>query len=219
MLTGTLASMMVASQPRDRQLAIVVSGVAYQGCGWCISFVAIVLYVKSLMDGGLPVHRARPAMFIPVGSCAYTVVALVGMARGIAKTETLTSSSAGTRAGDYFSRHPGSPEVLRVMALFASIFLYAFAFWLFAIALVANLSVVGDMPFGLSWWAFIFPNVGFALATSTLGRELESEAILWVASVMTVLLVVMWMVAAVGCVRAVWKGAIVWPGKDEDKDR
>jgi tellurite resistance protein TehA-like permease len=220
MLTGTLASMIVQFQPQERQVAILVSGVAYQGCGWCVSFVAVVLYIKSLMDAGLPVNKARPAMFIPVGSCAYTVVALVGMARGVdVSSHSSSSSSSVAQAGDYLARHPNAPEILRVMALFTSIFLYAFAFWLFAIALLANISVVGKMPFSLAWWAFIFPNVGFALATSALGRELESNAILWVASIMTALLVVVWTIAAVSCVRAVWKGEIVWPGKDEDKDR
>ncbi|EMD91284.1 hypothetical protein COCC4DRAFT_128747 [Bipolaris maydis ATCC 48331] len=210
MLTGTLASLIVASQPARRHVAIVVSGVAYQGFGWCISLVALVLYISSLLEHGIPPLRARPAMFIPVGSCAYTVVALVGMARGIGQ-------QAYTEG--YFARHTLAPEILHIMAFFSSVFVYVFAVWLFGVALVANLSAVGKMPFSLAWWAFIFPNVGFALATSALGRELESEPILWIASVMTALLVVVWIVAAAACVRAVWKGDIVWPGKDEDKDR
>lgn len=74
------------------------------------------------------------------------------------------------------------------------------------------------MGLSLVWWAFIFPNVGFTLGTSMIGQELESEAIQWFASVLTVLLVVIWIVTLVGCVRAVWKGKIVWPGKDEDKN-
>ena len=57
------------------------------------------------------------------------------------------------------------------------------------------------------------------LGTSVLGKELESEAILWVASVMTGLLVVFWILSAVACGRAVWNRSIVWPGRDEDKDR
>lgn len=212
MLTGTLASLIVATQPVQRHVSIVVAGVAYQGFGWCISLVAIVLYISSLLERGLPPLRARPAMFIPVGSCAYTVVALVGMARG-----TIVQQGAYTEG--YFSRHTLAPEVLRILAFFSSVFLYVFAVWLFGVALVANLSAWGQVPFSLAWWAFIFPNVGFALATSALSRELESDAVLWVGSGMTAVLVVVWIGAAVACVRAVWKGDIVWPGKDEDKDR
>jgi tellurite resistance protein TehA-like permease len=207
MLTGTLASLIAGHQRPGRAIAVVVSGLAYQGLGWCISLVAIVAYIRNMLDKGLPPPQLRPGMFIPVGACAYTIVASIGLANAIPLEY------------GYFARHPASVEILRVMALFTGIFLWLFAFWLFAIAFVANISVVGKMPFSLTWWAFIFPNVGFTLGTSMVGRELESEAILWVASVMTVLLVAIWIVSAVGCVRAVWKGGIVREGRDEDRDR
>lgn len=41
--------------------------------------------------------------------------------------------------------------------------------------------------------AFIFPNVGFTLATVYLGQELESNAILWFSVGMIILLVVFWL--------------------------
>ena len=208
MLTGTVASMVAGTQPAHRVMGVVVSGVAYQGFGWCISFIAVVAYVRNVLDLGFPpAAQLRPGLFIPVGSCAYTIVALIGLANAVSEDAS------------YFVRHPAAPEILRVLALFTGIFLYVFAFWLFAIAFLGNVGVVGKMPFSLTWWAFIFPNVGFTLSTSVLGRELESEGILWVASVMTALLVVIWLVTVVGCVRAVWKREIVWPGRDEDKNR
>jgi hypothetical protein len=45
-----------------------------------------------------------------------------------------------------------------------------------------------------------------------------SEGVLWVGSAMTVALVIVWLGTVGMCVRAVVKGEIVWPGKDEDKD-
>jgi tellurite resistance protein TehA-like permease len=207
MLTGTLASLVAGYQGPDRAVHIIVSGLAYQGLGWCISLVAIIGYIRNILDNGLPPPQLRPGMFIPVGACAYTIVALIGLANAI------------PHEYGYFARHPASAEILRVMALFTGIFLWLFAFWLFSIAFLANTSVVGKMPFSLTWWAFIFPNVGFTLGTSMIGRELESEAILWVASVMTVLLVAIWGVSAIGCIRAVCKGKIIGEGRDEDRDR
>jgi tellurite resistance protein TehA-like permease len=206
MLTGTIASLIAGHQPQERAVLAIVSGIAYQGFGWCISLVAIVAYIRNILDNGLPPPQLRPGMFIPVGACAYTIVALVGLANAI--------PSYG-----YFAKHPGGAEALKVMALFTGVFLWLFAFWLFAIALLANISAVGKMPFSLTWWAFIFPNVGFTLSTSVIGRELESEAVLWVASVMTILLVAIWLISAIGCVKSVWRGSIVWPGRDEDRDR
>ncbi|KAH4201686.1 hypothetical protein HBI26_191750 [Parastagonospora nodorum] len=205
MLTGTIASLVAASQPLQRAYLVVLSGVAFQGFGWLISSICLVGFAHMLLDKGLPAPSFRPALFIPVGSVAYTIVALIGLAEAVP-------------AYGYFAKHGGAREICRVLALVVGVFMWLFAFFLFAVALVANLLAARKMRFGLSWWAFIFPNVGFMLATNAMGRELESEAILWVASVLTILLVTMWLISAIACIRAVWTGQIVWPGKDEDKD-
>ena len=76
----------------------------------------------------------------------------------------------------------------------------------------------GKMGFALPWWAFIFPNVGFVVATVDLGLEMGSEGVLWVGSALTIGLVGIWLVTVGMCVRAVVLGEILWPGKDEDKN-
>ncbi|KAF2029439.1 C4-dicarboxylate transporter/malic acid transport protein [Setomelanomma holmii] len=208
MLTGTVASLVAPYQPAHRAVPIIISGLAYKGFGYMISFVCIVYFVRLLLDKGMPPPQLRPSLFIPVGSIAYTSVALIGLADAIP-----TNPSYG-----YFANHPEAKQILQVIALFVGIFMWLFSFWIFAIAVLGNFSVVGKMSFSLTWWAFIFPNVGFMLATSMIGEKLESQAILWVASAITIGLVAIWIVSIVGCVRAVWQGKIVWPGMDEDKD-
>lgn len=64
----------------------------------------------------------------------------------------------------------------------------------------------------------IFPNVGFTIATISIGKGLYSNAILWVASMMTVLLVATYLFIIIMHARAVYRRDILWPGKDEDKD-
>ena len=162
MLTGTVASMIAGHQSPERAGKVVLSGVAWQGFGWCISFVTIVSYVRNILDHGLPPKKVRPGMFIPVGACAYTIVALVGLAQGV----------PDVGAVGFFARYPHAGEVLRVVAVILGLFLYVFAFWLFALAVLANVQAVveeGTMEFSLGWWAFIFPNVsGAADATPSL---------------------------------------------------
>jgi tellurite resistance protein TehA-like permease len=209
MLTGTVASLIAAHQPPDRAVVVIVSGCAYQGYGLLITLVCITYFVRDLMDNGLPPPQSRPALFIPIGGCSYTIVAFIGQANAIP-----VSPSYG-----YFSVHPSAREILQILSLSLGVFLWIFTFWAFAIAFLGNLAVAGSMPFSLTWWAFIFPNVGFTLATIMIGRELASEGILWVGSLMTISLAIIWCIAAVGCVRAVWLGHIMWPGKDEDKNR
>ena len=74
------------------------------------------------------------------------------------------------------------------------------------------------MWFHLSWWSFIFPNTGFIIAAISIGQAIESKAILWTASVATVLQVAAWLGVGVAHTRAVWRKDICWPGKDEDHD-
>ena len=51
-----------------------------------------------------------------------------------------------------------------------------------------------------------------------IGTAIDSQGILWVSSVATVLQVAMWLIVCVAHARAVAKKQILWPGKDEDHD-
>ncbi|KAF1956213.1 hypothetical protein CC80DRAFT_472942 [Byssothecium circinans] len=209
MLTGTLASLIASSQPVHHRVPILISGLAYQGFGWLLSCILLVMYLYTLMETGLPPPAVRPGMFIPVGTTAYTIVVLIGLVRAI-------PAEYG-----WFGENPGAAQVLRTMALFVSVFLWLFSFWLFALAVLAIIAALippkpAKMPFALPWWAFVFPNVGFTLSTVCIGQEMGSEGILWVGSAMTVLLVAVWLFTAGMCVRAVVLGRICWPGRDED---
>lgn len=93
--------------------------------------------------------------------------------------------------------------------------MWVFTLWLFGVALAINLpGIIGrsddgkitfPMEFKCTWWAIIFPNVGFTLGTIFIGQELESEAILWVSVAMTILLVAFWLLDLVLMGRAIYK--------------
>ncbi|KAK1148740.1 hypothetical protein N8T08_008625 [Aspergillus melleus] len=190
MLTGTVASAIAADQPPSQRIAIIVAGIAFQGLGWMLCLLFLPLFVNNMLINGLGPASQRPGLFISVGSSGYTIVALIGSARAIPD------------GYGYFAKHPTASETLNVMALWIGIFLWLFTFWLFAIALVAHVPIViskygndmsQQMSFTLPWWAIVFPNVGFTIATIYLGEELESNAIAWVATVMTVLVLAAWL--------------------------
>jgi tellurite resistance protein TehA-like permease len=75
------------------------------------------------------------------------------------------------------------------------------------------------MSFHLVSWAFVFPNVGFTIATIEIGTVFMSEGILWLGSAMTVLVVIAWLFVGAAHGRAVWKKQILWPGRAEDHDQ
>ena len=70
--------------------------------------------------------------------------------------------------------------------------------------------------FSLAWWALVFPNTAFVLATSLIGEELDSEGIEGVASAMTILIVLAWFVVMFSHIRAVMRSKLLWPGRDEN---
>lgn len=74
------------------------------------------------------------------------------------------------------------------------------------------------MRFTLSWWAFIFPNVGLTVAAIYIGDVLDSNGIRAVTSAMTIMLVAVWIFVAIMNVKAVYQRKVLWPGMDEDME-
>ncbi|KAF5668658.1 C4-dicarboxylate transporter [Fusarium heterosporum] len=176
MLTGTVASVIAADQPPSQRMAILVAGVAFEGLGWILCLLFLPHFVGNLLVNGLGPVNLRPGLFISVGSAGYTIIALIGCAKAIPDGH------------GYFAKHPTAAETLNIMAL-----------WI-AVAHIPILvsKVTGDksrqhMSFALPWWAIVFPNVGFTIATVYIGEELESDGVAWVATVMTVLVFVAWL--------------------------
>ena len=146
-------------------------------------------------------------MFISVGPPSFLNLALIGLTRAISPDF------------DYFAIHPYALEILQTMALFVAIFLWSLAFWVFCISAVSVLHGMRRTSFHLVWWAIVFPNVGFTIATIDIGQQLNGQGILWVGSVMTVLLVVAWILVMASNVKAVLKKQIMMPGVNEDKGK
>ncbi|KAF2773954.1 hypothetical protein EJ03DRAFT_304597 [Teratosphaeria nubilosa] len=207
MLCGTLASLIVSDQPDAHRLPIAIAGITFQGLGWMISFMMFSIYVHRLMQYGLPAPNLRPGMFIAVGPPSFTSIALMGITNGLPQNYA------------YFTRHPNSVEILQILALFASIFLWALALWFFFISLLSVLAGVKEMSFHLVWWALVFPNTGWTIATINIGNQLESQGILWVGSAMTIILVAVWIFVFLMEMRAIFTKQIAMPGMDEDADQ
>lgn len=138
-----------------------------------------------------------------VGPPAFTALALIGMANGL--PDHLDQSMDGII----------DVVGLRTMAVVAAVFLWALALWWFFIACIA---VISSPPkyFHLGWWAMVFPNTGFILATITISNEIKNETVRWVASGMSICLLLMFFFVLYSLIRAVIVQDIMYPGRDED---
>ncbi|KAF2085401.1 C4-dicarboxylate transporter/malic acid transport protein [Saccharata proteae CBS 121410] len=207
LILGPLASVLEYSQPQESALPILIGGIVFQGLGWCMSFFMYTLYFTRLISKSLPDEPKRPGMYVAVGPAAYTSITLVALgtqAQHVVPPTYLSITSVPT--GDLW----------KALGVPTGIFLWLLAFWFFAQATVSVVRGWKAMHFTNSWWAFIFPNVGLTIAAIQIGDVLGSDGIKGVTSAASVVLVVVWLVVAGMCARAVWRGEICWPGKDED---
>jgi C4-dicarboxylate transporter/malic acid transport protein len=216
MLCGTLASLMGSSQPPQHALPMEIAGITFQGLGMLIATFMYGPYLSRLMTSGLPGPNTRPGMFIAVGPPSFTGLALLGISQDLASIYPSYTTISGV------SNPAIIPDIFRVLALCTAVFLWATAFWFFSISFVSVVAGAFSRPgmsFHLVWWSFVFPNVGFTICTINIGKALMSEGILWIGSVQTIVLVVVWLFVGGAHIRAVWKKQILWPGKDEDHDQ
>ncbi|KAL4731733.1 hypothetical protein ACLX1H_000715 [Fusarium chlamydosporum] len=171
MLSGTIASVIAETQPQLDAVAIIGAGLTCQGLGLSVAVMMYAHMIGRLMQAGLPNREHRPGLFMCVGPPAFTALALIGMANGMPNHwDIVKGDGVATSA------------IIKLIAIMGAIFLWALSLWWFGIALVA---VLRSPPkyFHLGWYAMIFPNTGFTLATISIAKALESDAIGWVATV------------------------------------
>jgi C4-dicarboxylate transporter/malic acid transport protein len=210
MLCGTIAATIAGSQPAHHAVPILIAGVTCQGLGFVVFLMVASSYIGRLIISGLPEPNMRPGMFLLVGPPSFTTLALIGM----------SSTAKETLSPHFITQATTVPtaDVILIVAVFFGVFLWALSFWFLSLAIVCTATCARQMKFRLSWWGFIFPNVGFTISTIEIGKAVGSTAILQFAGFLTCVLVAAWLLVA-GChVKAVWQRQILWPGMDEDVD-
>ncbi|KAK0747365.1 voltage-dependent anion channel-domain-containing protein [Apiosordaria backusii] len=173
MLSGTIASVIASTQPPAMALPIIVSGLSCQGLGISVAVMMYAHMVGRLMQSGPPDREHRPGLFMCVGPPSFTALAFIGLAQSL--------------PGSFDANMDGllDSSIMLMMAIVGAGFLWALSFWWFAIAVLA---VVQSPPkyFHLGWWASVFPNTGFILATISLGKVFQNEFVLWFSTAVSI---------------------------------
>ncbi|CAN9328928.1 hypothetical protein CUC08_Gglean008155 [Alternaria sp. MG1] len=203
MLSGTIASTIAASQPVSARMPILVAGLGCQGLGFTVAILMYAHYIGRLMQVGYPDREHRGAMFIAVGPPSFTCLALIGMANALPDDFDLQ--------GDGLV----DAKLLRTLALIVALFLWVLAMWFFMVTLIAVINSWA-VYFHLGWWAMVFPNTGFVIATISIGNSLKDETVLYVGNGLTIAVITMWFFVLFKHVQAVYVADIIYPGMDED---
>ncbi|KAJ7183650.1 voltage-dependent anion channel [Mycena filopes] len=208
MLSGTIAAAGAALQPPVQGVPMIVAGLTAQGLGMMISVLMYSNYIHRMIQYGFPSPESRAGMFIAVGPPSFTSLALIGLANDFPVDYHA-----------YFGDAEATVQIMKVLAAATAVFLWSLSLWFFCISALACLAAWchGQMrTFRLNWWAFVFPNVGFTIATISIGKSFRSTAVGWVGSAMSVLLVITYLAVGVRHARAFVGRDILWAGKDED---
>ncbi|KAF7349838.1 Malic acid transport protein [Mycena venus] len=198
MLSGTIAAC-------DQAVPMIVAGLTAQGLGMMISVLIYANYIHRMIQYGFPLPGSRAGMFIAVGPPSFTSLALIGMANDFP-----------TVYRAYFGGEDTTIQILKVGATMTAVFIWSLSLWFFCISVLACLAARQEMRFRLNWYAFVFPNVGFTIATISIGKMFHSPAIGWVGSAMSMMLVITYLAVGFNHVRALLRRDILWEGKDED---
>lgn len=202
MLSGTIASVIAKTQAEISILPIVGTGLTCQGLGLSVAMLMYAHMIGRLMQTGLPNREHRPGLFMCVGPPAFTALAIIGMAKSLERSSALSGLLL-------------DKVILYNMAIIFAVFLWALSLWWFGIGVVA---VLQSPPkyFHLGWWAAVFPNTGFTLASISMAREFGSEALMWCTSVMSIVMICIYLFVLTFQIRAVIVQDIMYPGRDED---
>ncbi|PWY90238.1 C4-dicarboxylate transporter/malic acid transport protein [Aspergillus heteromorphus CBS 117.55] len=199
MLSGTMAGVLAPHQAPAQAIPMLVGGTTMQGFGFLMFLVVLVQSCSAVGTEGLPIPAHRPEMFIAVGPPSFTIIAMISMAAAaVEKLPThYISSASSVRTAD----------VLLVVAVAASLFLWTLAFFLFGMGALSMLESLWHrtIRFEQIWWCMVFPITGFVLATIDLGEYLNSEPILWVGTGMTLFQVCLWLAITI-CQLWEWGG-------------
>ena len=197
------------SQPKA--FDIIVGGFTLQGIGFIVSLMIYSAFLYRLMTQKLPQEAARPGMFVSVGPSGFTVAGTISMAENAHRA----------LPEGFMGDHRLAAAILRIVASWASLWIWGLAMWFFFISVASHWSCFQKgrgMTFTMTWFSYVFPNTALITATFAIGRAFQSQVIQIVGCVLTPILISTWLAVFSMMIRAIYLKQILWPQKGEDKD-
>jgi len=157
------------------------------GCGFPLAMFTLVIYFHRLTMNALPPREVIVSVFLPLGPFgqgAFVIMQLGDDALKVfGRTKTVPMA-------------PMAGQILYTFGLLAALIIWGSGLvWLFfAIASITR----SRFPFNIGWWGFTFPLGVFAVATTTIAQELPSVFFKVLGTIMSLIVVLLWIVVALG---------------------
>jgi tellurite resistance protein TehA-like permease len=165
--------------------------------GLLFIFVMSVVFARYIFYALPPAHLA-PTLWV-----------------GIAPTSILTilALKFGKPLALFFNAAPETEQMLTFLARPAGVIFWGFAFFWLMLAFIVTLGIhqKSELPFALSWWAFIFPLGAFTVATGVLYQSIPKAVFQWTGLAVLAIVIVLWLIVTVRTAQGIFRGTIFVP--------
>ncbi|KAK6438186.1 hypothetical protein LTR95_005623 [Oleoguttula sp. CCFEE 5521] len=190
-LIGVMAGSVADSLSEEQRFPVIICGLLCSGMGFLVSLPVAAIWFFRLFTNGFPDPDARPGTMIAVGPPTYAPLAWLKLAAAIPKHY------------GFFASVPIASDVAQVMAVVIGLGVFGLGLFFLLMAFAATVRRASSMHFHLTWYGFVFPNVGLLSALGILSNMIPSDGLNWFVSVCTALLSGVWLFVTAMHIRAI----------------
>jgi tellurite resistance protein TehA-like permease len=206
----------IPSPSETQQLSsqtILAGALMLQGIGFLVSAIIYSAFLYRLMTQGLPAPPLLPAMFVSVGPAGFT-------ATGIIQLGTLASKALPHSTVSSLGSTDAVSMIIRVLALAAGLCLWGLTLWFFVLSVGGQWRCLfggrEKRPhFGISFYAFVFPNSALVSSTHAVGKALGWPCVQILGCVFAGIMIFVWVVVFARTGWGVCRGTLLCKPREE----
>ncbi|KAL3450829.1 voltage-dependent anion channel [Aspergillus insuetus] len=182
---------------RERAIATTLASFVLWGMSMPLAAIVLAIYYQRLAVHKLPAREVIVSCFLPVGPLGFGSYTIMYLGK---VTHTIF-------ANDIDPSLAISAKCLQVVTLMLGLIIWGFGLTWLVFAL-ASIYSAAPFPFNMGWWGFTFPLGVYAASTILIGNELPSLFFRILGTILSAIVILLWVVVSLGTVRGIWKGTL-----------
>ncbi|KAI0877161.1 sulfite transporter Ssu1 [Hypoxylon argillaceum] len=199
-IVSAASGAIVASVLPNKEHAIWTITICYilWGCGVPLAMFTMVIYFQRLTIYKLPPREVIVSVFLPIGPLGQGAFGIMQLGK---------DALAIFGDKEYIPAAPMAGQILYTAGILIALIMWGFGLvWLFfAVASISQ----SRFPFNLGWWGFTFPLGVYSVATITLAKELPSLFFKVLGTVLSLIVVVLWIAVSANTLRYTFSGRLL----------
>jgi tellurite resistance protein TehA-like permease len=182
----------------EHALGTLITSYVMWGMSVPLAMAVLVMYYQRLALHKLPPREVVVSCFLPLGPLGmggYTIMYLGKVSR-IIFPQT-----------HFFHNLAVAGDVIYIIGIFVALIMWGFGLvWL--VFALCTIYLCRPFPFNMGWWGFTFPLGVFSISTITFGVEMPSLFFRVLGTILSVAVVILWIVVAVGTAKGAFSGEL-----------